>query len=215
MNLSRFTLSKSYIKDVPTTLWRFKACSSRRAEVLFDRQLVICVAGARKVHFTIIGNSPKLLNRRCCTPFAALVFIGATRVERSNPVCLVASSQGPHNLFWGSSRRAGGSRGFGRLSLTPPPACVLRPRTLCSFASVPTSSSGPHFFLRRSASMNNAQSVSGSHILHLTQPPLPFLVRLLFRETAGKDMGAPAPPSATSSNPYGGNYSSEEHKSGK
>ncbi|CAM9861248.1 unnamed protein product [Scytosiphon promiscuus] len=31
----------------------------------------------------------------------------------------------------------------------------------------------------------------------------------------GKDMGAPAPPSATSSNPYGGNYASEEHKSGK
>ncbi|CAM9969587.1 unnamed protein product [Ectocarpus sp. 4 AP-2014] len=33
--------------------------------------------------------------------------------------------------------------------------------------------------------------------------------------SAGKDMGAPAPPSATSSNPYGGNYSAEEHKSGK
>eukprot|EP00903_Cladosiphon_okamuranus_P018776 g17273.t1 len=31
----------------------------------------------------------------------------------------------------------------------------------------------------------------------------------------GKDMGAPAPPSATSSNPYGGHYSAEEHKSGK
>eukprot|EP00752_Nemacystus_decipiens_P002101 g2009.t1 len=32
---------------------------------------------------------------------------------------------------------------------------------------------------------------------------------------SGKDMGAPAPPSATSSNPYGGHYSAEEHKSGK
>lgn len=33
---------------------------------------------------------------------------------------------------------------------------------------------------------------------------------------AGKDLGTPAPPSATSSNPYGANYASgEEHKNGK
>ena len=43
-----------------------------------------------------------------------------------------------------------------------------------------------------------------------------FFFRLCLSVTAGKDLGTPAPPSATSSNPYGANYASgEEHKNGK